>query len=795
MSQQQEDNRNTNTPKPRRFGVHDFIRLILPYWYWYLLSLAICIGGAYLYLRMTPPQYMRTATVLVKDSRKGSGTEVTAFSDIMGGIGRRSVDNEIHIFESRRLMENVVKRYDLTTRYTVEGRLRTTDIYGRSPMLAKFTDEGNDATGSFTFNVDDEGNVHIDNFNDNASFSAVVTPGDTIATPLGNITFIATPFADDHREIIVTKMPLNDVVEAYRSKLKCEIADKQASVINITMTDEVAERAEDVINGIIDAYNLDAIGDKQEISRLTEEFINERLISLGQELNIADEEIANYKQANRLYSPEEEAAMSAEEIQQLKQNALSLEANLEMAKYIHTYITEEGSELRLIPASAALASGVSQGLTAQIDTYNRNLLEYQRLATSESASNPILVDLKAQLITMRATIISSLDSHIATLKLQIDQVNREQLKADNRMEGSPQKERELLSIMRQQKVKEELYIYLLTKLEENALTGATAESNARIIDTAYGSDMPVSPKPLYIYLIAICIALLLPFAILYICEMLNTKVRTRRDIEEVISAPFLGDIPRFEGKSNRGIVVKEESRDGVSEAFRMLRANLSFMAVSKSVNVIMVTSSVPHSGKTFISSNLAVTLAATGKNVALVDLDLRRRTLSKQFGHRNDRRGVTSYLTDKIGSLSEIVVRGEIEGVDAIFSGPQPPNPTEMLMSERMKEFIRELRSHYDYIVIDSVPALAVADAMVIDPLVDLSIYVVRYGNLDRSQLPDIERLHQDKRIHNMGIIFNSVKQSKHGYGYGYGYGYYSDEELSPAKRRLHKLLSYFKKR
>ncbi len=794
MSQHTENNRENNTPKVRKFGVHDFIRLILPHWYWYVASLAICIGVATLYLRMTPPEYMRTATVLVKDSRKGSGTEVTAFSDIMGGIGRRSVDNEVHIFESRRLMESVVKRYDLTTRYTVEGKLRTTDLYGRCPMLVKFTDENNDSKGSFKYIVEANGDVRIGNFSDNSSFSAVVTPGDTVATPLGNITFIATPYADDRREVIVTKMPLNNTVEAYRGKLKCEIVDKQASVINITMTDEVALRAEDVINGIIDAYNLDAIGDKQEISRLTEEFISERLISLGKELNIADEEVANYKQANRLYSPEDEATMSAEEIQQLKQDALSLEANLEMAKYIHTYIKDEGSELRLIPASTAMASGMTQGLTSQIDAYNRNLLEYQRLATSESASNPILVDLKSQLIAMRAIIISSLDSHIATLKLQIDQINREQLKADNRMEGSPQKERELLSIVRQQKVKEELYIYLLTKLEENALTGATAESNARVIDTAYGSDKPISPKPMYIYLIAICIALLLPFAILYICEILNTKVRTRRDIEEVITAPFLGDIPRFEGKSDRGIVVKEESRDAVSEAFRMLRANLGFMAVSKSVNVIMVTSSVPHSGKTFVSSNLAVTLAATGKSVVLVDLDLRRRTLSKQFGHRNDRRGVTSYLTNKIGSLSEVIVREELEGVDMIFAGPQPPNPAEILMSERTKEFINELRARYDYIIIDSVPALAVADAMVIDPLVDLSIYVVRYGNLDRNQLPDIERLHQDKRIHNMGVIFNGVKQSKHGYGYGYGYGYYSDEELSPAKRRIHKLLSYFKK-
>ena len=794
MSQHKEENRDTNSAKTRRFTTQDFIRLILPNWYWYLASLIICLSGAVLYLKTTPPQYLRTATVLVKDSRKGSGTEVTAFSDIMGGIGRRSVDNEIHIFKSRRLMESVVKRYDLTTEYAIEERLRTTDIYGRSPMLVKFTDEHNDAVGSFKYRVDRDGNVLLSGFNDDESFSALVAPGDTIATPLGNISLIATPYANDLSEVTVSKRALNNVVETYRSKLKCEIADKQASIINISMTDEVPRRAEDVINGIIDAYNLDAIGDKQEISRLTEQFINERLVSLSEELNLADEEVADYKKDNHLYNPATEATMSAEEIQQLKNNALSLEANLEMAKYIHSYVTEGDDDMRLIPASTALASGASNILTSQIEAYNSHLLEYQRLASVEHSNNPMLVELRAQLIAMRATIISSLDSHIATLNLQIEQVSREQMKADNRIEGSPHKERELQSIVRQQKVKEELYIYLLTKLEENALTGATAESNARVIDTAYGSDKPVSPRRMYIYAIALLVALLVPFAILYILEMLNTKVRSRRDIEEVVTAPFLGDIPYHSGKHERGNVVREESRDAVSEAFRMLRANLSFMAISESVKVIMATSSIPHSGKTFISTNLAATLAATDKSVVLVDLDLRRRTLSKQMGHRNDRRGVTSYLTNRIGSLNDVIIKDEIEGVDIIFSGPQPPNPTEMLMSKRMKEFIEELRARYDYVIIDSVPAMAVADAVVIDSLVDLTLYVIRDGNLDRNQLPDIERLHKEKRIHNMGVVFNGVKQSKHGYGYGYGYGYYSDEELSPTKMRIKRFLSLFKK-
>ncbi|MBQ2142859.1 MAG: chromosome partitioning protein ParA, partial [Alistipes sp.] len=234
MSQQREELNDNNIVKTRKFGVQDFIRLTLPNWYWYIASLALFIAGASLYIKSTPKQYQRKATVLVKDSRKGSGTEVTAFSDIMGGIGRRSVDNEVHIFKSRRLMENVVKRFDLTTRYTIEGKLLTTDLYGRSPMLVKFTDENNDATGSFTYRVQPNGEVKLRAFSDDETFTTSVMPGDTIATPLGNLTLIATPFADNTTEVTVTKMPLNNVVEAYRSKLQCEIADKQASVINIS---------------------------------------------------------------------------------------------------------------------------------------------------------------------------------------------------------------------------------------------------------------------------------------------------------------------------------------------------------------------------------------------------------------------------------------------------------------------------------------------------------------------------------------------------------------------------------
>ena len=761
------------------FTLQDFIQLILGNWYWFIISLGICGMVAMLYLCYTPPTYLRTATVLVKDSRKGSSSEVTAFNDIIGGMGRRSVDNEIHIFKSRHLMEEVVTQYDLATRYTKKVGLRITDIYGHEPVIVKFLSSPS-KTESFKYSIEDNGNIKFYGFTNNEEFITTASIGDTISLPIGDVTTIATPHLNsyDNSEICVTRYPLNEIIESYRKRLKCEISDKQASIISITFADEVPQRAENIINGIITAYDRDAIEDKQSVSNLTQLFIEERLTILGDELDIADGDIAAFKQEHRMYSPADEAQHSAEQVRQLNESELSLEANLEMANYILNYLTDDAKDNALIPASTVTMSGASSALATQIDLYNTSVLDYERLVAASSESNPTVVDLSNQITQLREAVITSLESHIEGIRLQIEQINREQSLADRRMQDSPAKEKELLSKTRQQKVKEELYIYLLTKLEENALMGATAESNARVIDQAYGSNKPISPNSTIIALIAILMGLALPMALLYIRETMNTAVRSRRDLDEVLTIPFLGDIPEYKGDTSSGIVISENGRDALSESFRMIRANLGFMSVDKPVQVIMLTSSIPHSGKSFVSLNLAMALATSGKRVVVIDLDLRRRTLSKTMGHRTDRRGVTSYLTGKIAQLNDVISGSALnDNLDFVYSGPQPPNPTEILLSERMDQFIAELRTRYDYIIIDSVPAMAVADAMVIDRLVDLTIYIIREGGLDRRLLPDIESLHREKKFHNMCTILNGVTHHKRRYGYGYGYYDESDDQ------------------
>lgn len=795
---------NDDSVKPGKFTLQDFVQLVLSNWYWFVLSMLICFGCAAFYLRRTAPVYQRSASVLVKDSRKGSSSEIMAFNDLIGGGIRRSVDNEIYIFQSRRLMEEVVGKLDLTIQYTQKGRIRVMDLYGRSPILVKYINAKPNEAGQFKAHIVDEQTVDLSGFSGNDDFHATVNVGDTISTPMGTMIVRQTPYISQHinRDIIIKKYPLNETIEAYRSRLRCEIRDKQASVISLTMDDVVPKRAEDVINGIIEAYNIDAISDKRAISDITDKFINERLAILGKELTDADSDVAAFKQTYKIYSPEDEASHSATELSSLKNQSLSLEGSLEMARYIRDFVNNDATERSLIPAATVSMSGASAALASQIAIYNEQVLNRQRLLANASANSPVIIELDNNIASLRDAIISSLDSHIKGLSLQLDNIRREQNIADTRMTSSPVKEKELLSMSRQQKVKEELYIYLLTKREENSLTGATAESNARVIDTAYGTNKPISPKKSIIYMIAIILGVAIPFIVLYIIELLNTTVRGRKEIEESLSIPFLGDIPAYQGKAEYGIAVRATGRDMLSESFRILRTNMSFMGIDSEQKVILVTSSTPHSGKTFVSTNLAMTLATSGKRVLLMDFDLRRRTLSKQMGHRSDRRGITGYLSGAITKLEDAVSKTSInDNLDIMYAGIQPPNPAEMLMSQRVDQMINDLRKMYDYIILDSVPAMAIADAMIIDRVADLTIYVVRQGYLDRRQLPDIEKLYRDKKFHNMCIVLNGVDATSRSYGYGYGYGYYGygyyceEQELPEWKKYVQKVKKLFKKR
>ena len=556
--------------------LHDLLQMVLANWYWFALSVLICLGVAYYYLASTPKIYSRTATILVKDSRKGGDMELGVFSDLVGFQNRRNVDNEVYILQSHRLMSEVVKRLHLTVNYSVRDGLRTLDLYGRSPIEVDFIDDDNQRLSLEVTELED-GRIKLADFDDKyltkQEKRRVIRAqyGDTIPTPLGQMVVHKTPFMDStyvDRPITVTKSSPMVTTNAYRATVKSDVANKQASIVTISMNSSVPKRAEDVINTLIAVYEEDAIADKRQVSVVTNAFIKERMLAIGRELGVVDSEIEGIKKSNQMIDITSEATRSITESSKFKVEGLSIENQISVANYIRDYLDDPSHAGDLIPMVASLTNN---GIVAQITEYNDAILRRQKLLENSSERNPVIQDMDNVLAAVRRSIIASLNSHVSTLEIQLSNMRKEEALANHRISTMPSQEKVLLDIMRQQKIKEELFLYLLNKQEETQLNYAVAESNSRTIDQAYGSPRPVSPRSMIILGISLLAGLAIPFGIIYLIGMLDTTIRGRKDIEENISAPFLGDIPFLEGENKGGIVVRETGRDALSEAFRILR--------------------------------------------------------------------------------------------------------------------------------------------------------------------------------------------------------------------------------
>ena len=771
---------NAHQEPTSSFSLEDLIKSIFRNWYWFALSIFVCLCVGAFYVKTTPKVYKREATILVKDSRKGGSNDILAFQDILGA-GRRNVDNELFVLQSRRLMEEVVDILGLATRYTQLGRFNDTDLYHQSPIDVAIVDDFEDKSCSFEVTIHPNKAVTITNYaalgletRRERKFTAKGYFNDTIATPVGNIVVRETAFMNpdfEGKTISFSKGSRSNVASGYRKAVSSAVANKMSSIITLAVNDNVPKRAEDILNTLIYVYNNDAIRDKQKIAEATAEFINERLDIISRDLGAVDEEIESFKKENKLFDLESEAKRIMTESTAFRNESLSVENQIYIADYVRNYLKDNSKSHALIPVTTSFSGSSGSAINSQIEAYNTGLLRREKLVSDGSTSNPIVIELDHNLAAVRNSILSALDSHISALDIQLKNLRAEENKTDRRISVAPSQEKRYLSIARQQRIKEELYLYLLNKREENSLSIAITESNARIVDPAFGSSRPIAPRTMIVMFAALLLGFLIPFGVIYLSMSLSTTIKGRRDIERFVTAPYLGDIPAAIGGINsKGIVVRENGRDSISEAFRILRTNMSFMNVNGvESKVIQVLSTAPHAGKTFISTNLAVTIAMAGKKVLLVDLDLRRRTLTKQLGHRGDANGLTAYMSGMTNDVTQIISKsGMHDNLDMMYAGLQPPNPAEMLLSSRLDELFAKLRDMYDYVVIDSVPAMAVADGIITNRLADICLYVIRENHSDIRQLPDVERLHREKKISNMCIVLNG-STFKRGYGYSYG--------------------------
>ena len=772
--------------KETSINLHDIFIIVLKKWYLFVISVVVCMTIAALYLMSAPKVYERTASILVKDYRTNP-SESALFQELAIFDGKNNVNNEVIILKSHKLMTETVHRLKLDIRYTVKKGLRTKDLYSSSPFVISFVDVEETQDISLKARLLPNNEIAIWNFiiqDMENKETIVVRLNDTIDTPAGKIVFTPTLWYNEtwiDKIITVNKANIKNTINNYRNAMMVNVTSSNTAVINLSIKNESIQRAEDVLNTVITIYNEDAINDKNIMAINTENFINERLIIIEEELGVVDDKIKDYKIAHQLTDLGSDAQLALQESSESDKRIVLLQNQHSMATYIRVYLSDPSKSTELIPSGTGLDDLSIEG---QIFNYNQTLLKRNRLIENSSEKNPVVQELNNNLNAIRQNIMRAVDNLIVNLDIQLLSAKSRTNRTRARISAVPQQQAEVTTISRQQQIKEQLYLYLLNKREENALNKAITESTARIIDFATGSSAPVAPQSMFILMAAFLIGLSLPAAVLYILMISNITVQNRKDLTTVLSIPFLGEIPfkKVKGKDKKSgrVFIRENGRDPVSEAFRIIRTNMDFMRVKQDdIKVITVTSTNIGSGKTFISSNLAVSIAMTGKKVLLIDMDIRKGTLGKSIDSQKkakEQNGLTNYLSKTTTKIESLIVQYEnFPDVDILLSGPEPPNPAELLLSPQLDELIDKLRKMYDYIVIDNVPAGLVADAMISNRVADLTLYVVRAGKMDRRMLPEIEQYYRDEKFKNMALILNGTGVGI-GYGYGYGYGYANEK-------------------
>lgn len=768
--------------------IQDLFILCLAKWYWFVISLAILLGAATIYLLKTPPVYTRSASLLIKeDGKSGSGNEAAG---VLGDIDifrtSTNINNEMLSMQSPAVMYEVVRRLHLDVNYTTDGRFYDPVIYGSdNPYEVSFFDLGDAESASFTLRPDKDGQVKLTDFTRNgeeADGDAVTALNDTVQTPVGRLLVNARPGSTAAQQtVFVSRISMQDATAGYSSRLSVALNDEKSTVVNLTLQDVCTQRAEDVLNTLISVYNENWVKDKNQIAVSTSMFINERLGVIERELGNVDEDISSYKSENLLPDVQAAASMYMAESSETNAKIQTLNTQLSMTRYVRSYLTGASSRNQLLPANSGIENS---GIEKQIAEYNTLQLRRNDLVANSSETNPLVVDMDHSLHALRDAIIRTLDNYVTTLNTQLRALQQSARQTTARIAANPSQGKYLLSVERQQKVKESLYLFLLQKREENELSQAFTAYNTRVIMPPSGSMVPTAPAKKNILLIAFVVGLIVPVAVIFLRESMNTRIRGRKDLE-ALTLPFVGEIPQAATKKkgtsdkksteNNPIVVHEGSRDIINEAFRVLRTNLEFMTDKEQhSNVIVVTSFNPGSGKSFLAMNIAVSLAIKQKKVLVIDGDMRHGSTSAYVG--SPQTGLSNYLSGHVNNLKDIIVTdARHANLQFLPVGTIPPNPTELLFSDRLKQLIDTVRSQYDYIFIDCPPIEMVADTQIIEQLADRTLFVVRTGLLERSMLPELQRIYDEKKYKNMALILNGTVGSggHYGYRYGYRYGYH----------------------
>lgn len=765
--------------------IRQSVELFLSHWKLLIFCITVAIFLGYTYLRYTTSEYSASATIKIRDDKEskklstnGESSNEGLFSD-----GTDKIKDEIETMQSRTLIEQVVKQLNLNIRCFAEGSIKVREIYNNPPVKLSFF-----ASDSVIHNVDttlyikvksptkflafkNEGKSLIDRNDQEGKEYAF---GARIKTGFGDM--VVTPNIGKHAPTVGSNLKISissvsKIVNGYQQRIKVS-TDKGSSVIKLDLKETISHKAVDILNQLIDEYNNDVLLDKEAVVKVTSEFINNRLAKVSQELDKVDYTAEDIQKRQGLTALEARTDLNLQTGQQLQSQISSTANSIQMIDFLDQEISSDNRSSDLLPANISIGDANTSQV---IKSHNDLVAQRDILLKNSSSRNPVVIQLNNQISSLKTNLQNSLRNMKETSQLTLQSLSRDNARIQGRLSAAPTKARQFRDIKRQQDIKESLYLYLLEKREESAIRLGMYAPSAKIIDRAYSSHKPVSPNTMIVYIAALLFGMGIPIAFIYISDLLNTKIYRKEDLTNVLDIPYLGDIPK---SSKREKLVKRVDYSPKAEAFRIVKSNIDFMLrnVKGRSKKLFVTSTVPQEGKSHTSTNLATSIAYSGKSVLLIETDIRVPKILDYLDIKNEgTQGLSDYIADKSLKPQDVIIKcKDNEFLDIISSGTIPPNPSELLMNDRVEDLFNYFDNKYDYIIADTSAVGIVSDTLLISHIADMFIYVVSVDKIDERLLRHIaEPLHKENRLPNMTLLLNGTKVSKTGYGgYGYGYGY-----------------------
>ena len=778
----EENKNNVGTPQPEEeVNIQELLFRYLIHWPWFVASILFCVVCAFAYLKVATPVYNVSATVLIKDEDKGGGATMASELEKMGLGGmmntKSNVDNEVEVLKSKSLALEVVEQLNLYVSYRNEDGWLSKEMYRTSPVLVSLTPQEADQLEKpmkVKINLLDLGKMDVEievgekKYQKHLDKLPAVFPTDegTVAFLANSDTLVCKWGEVQHITATIGK-PMA-AAKGYSAALSIAPTSKTTSVVNISLKNSSTQRGKDFINKLIEVYNINTNNDKNEVAQKTAEFIDERIAIISKELGSTEQDLETFKRTAGITDLSSEAKIALEGNAEYEKRRVENQTQISLVKDLQRYL--QGNEYEVLPSNVGLQDAA---LAAAIAKYNEMLMERNRLLRTSTENNPTIINLTSSIHAMRTNVVASMDATLKGLQITKADLQREAKRFSQRISDAPTQERQFVSIARQQEIKAGLYLMLLQKREENAITLAATANNAKIIDAAIPDEAPVAPKKMMILLAALILGTGIPVGIIYLISLTQVTIEGRADVEKLTTLPVIGDIPVADGLKGSSIAVFENQNNLMSETFRGIRTNLQFL-LEEGQKVIMVTSTVSGEGKSFVSANTAISLSLLGKKVVIVGLDIRKPGLNKVFNLSTKEHGITQFLTDPKRNIMDLVQQSDINANLFILpGGAVPPNPTELLARKGLDTAIEQLKEHFDYVILDTAPIGMVTDTQLIARTADLTMYVCRADYTRKSEFALVNELADYNKLPHINIVINGLDLNKKKYGYYYGYGKY----------------------